>query len=163
MNTRIIIDMGELGKIKAKLYHKHAPKTVNNFIWLAESGFYNGLTFHRIIRGFMIQGGCPFGNGTGGASRVIKGEFASNGHPNPILHKRGTLSMARTQHKDSASSQFFIMLRDNKSLDGKYAAFGKVTKGMQVVDYIALKTPAKKGGGSVKRENQPIIHSIRVK
>jgi len=163
MKTRIVIDMGELGKIKAKLYPKFAPETVKNFIWLAETGFYNGLTFHRVIRGFMIQGGCPFGNGSGGASRTIKGEFASNGYQNPLQHRRGALSMARAQHKDSASSQFFITHRDKKSLDGKYAAFGKVTKGMKVVDYIALNTPAKRKSGEVEPENQPIIYSIKVK
>ncbi len=163
MKARVIIDMGELGKIKAKLYPKYAPETVKNFIWLAESGFYNGLTFHKIIRGYIIQGGCPFGDGKGGAATQIKGEFAGNGHNNPLLHKRGVLSMARTKNKNSASSQFFIVHKDNKYLNGKFAAFGKVTKGMKVVDYIATMTPAKKGTGEVERKDQPIIYSIKVK
>lgn len=163
MKHKIIIDLGDLGKIKAKLFPKYAPETVKNFEWLVISGFYNGLTFHRVIRDFMIQGGCPKGDGTGGASRTIKGEFASNGHLNPLKHKRGIISMARSNDKNSASSQFFIMHKDNASLDGNYAAFGKVTSGMKVVDYIAVMTPAKKGSGQVKTEYQPIIYSIELK
>ncbi|MDE7105559.1 MAG: peptidylprolyl isomerase, partial [Anaeroplasmataceae bacterium] len=113
------------------------PITVKNFLKLVESGFYNGLTFHRIIEGFMIQGGDPLGNGTGGSKDKIKGEFAKNGIDNPLLHTRGVISMARSMFPDSASSQFFIMHRDAPHLDGSYAAFGAVTEGIEVVDKIA--------------------------
>ena len=124
-------------KIVAELYPLVAPQTVNNFISLVNKGFYNGLTFHRIIRGFMIQGGCPLGNGTGGPGYAVKGEFAANGIKNDLKHERGVLSMARAQNPDSAGSQFFIMHADAPHLDGNYAAFGKVIEGMDVVDEIA--------------------------
>lgn len=124
-------------KIVVELMPSVAPNTVNNFITLANSGFYNGLIFHRVIRGFMIQGGCPQGRGTGGAGYNIKGEFQANGIANDLPHLRGTISMARAQHPDSASSQFFIMQEDAHHLDGKYAAFGKVIEGIDVVDEIA--------------------------
>ena len=136
-NPVVTIEM-ENGKIiKAELYPDIAPISVNNFISLASSGFYDGLTFHRVISGFMIQGGCPKGNGTGGPGYCIKGEFSSNGVSNDLKHTRGVLSMARTSAPDSAGSQFFIMHEDAPHLDGEYAAFGKVIEGMDVVDEIA--------------------------
>ncbi len=123
--------------IKVELYPSVAPNTVNNFIALANSGFYNGLIFHRVIRGFMIQGGCPQGTGTGGPGYSIKGEFSQNGFANNLQHERGVISMARAQNPNSAGSQFFIMHQDAPHLDGAYAAFGKVVEGMNVVDEIA--------------------------
>jgi len=119
-----------------ELYPEHAPVTCANFIALANEGFYDGLIFHRVIPGFMIQGGDPSGNGTGGPGYQIKGEFASNGVPNPILHERGVLSMARSGHPDSAGSQFFIMVAKAPHLDGNYAAFGKVLTGIEATDWI---------------------------
>ena len=132
----IVIEMENGGIIKIELDEKSAPITAANFKELAASGFYNGLTFHRVISGFMIQGGCPKGNGTGGSGKNIVGEFAANGHPNPIKHVRGVISMARAMNPDSASSQFFIMHEDAPHLDGQYAAFGHVVEGMDVVDAI---------------------------
>ena len=131
----ITMDTGEV--IKLELYPEIAPKTVENFEKLVKEGFYNGLTFHRIIRGFMIQGGCPQGTGTGGPGWHIKGEFAANGWKNDLKHTKGVISMARAGHPDSAGSQFFIMHEDAPHLDGQYAAFGKVVEGMDVVDRIA--------------------------
>jgi peptidyl-prolyl cis-trans isomerase B (cyclophilin B) len=133
----VIIEMENGKKIKLELDRTSAPNTVNNFLTLVQNGFYDGLTFHRVIKGFMIQGGCPQGTGMGGPGYSIKGEFKANGVPNPIVHKRGVISMARSQHKDSAGSQFFIMHADAPHLDGQYAAFGHVTEGMEVVDEIA--------------------------
>ncbi|KAI4453213.1 peptidyl-prolyl cis-trans isomerase-related [Holotrichia oblita] len=128
----------ENGKeIKLELYSEHAPLTVENFTQLVKSGFYDGLTFHRIIPGFMIQGGCPEGNGIGGSGKNIKGEFLSNGVSNNLKHDRGVISMARSQNPDSASSQFFIMHANAPHLDGQYAAFGKVVEGIETVDEIA--------------------------
>lgn len=124
------------GVIQAELYPETAPNTVNNFIDLANKNFYNNLKFHRVIKGFMIQGGDPKGDGTGGPGYSIKGEFTSNGFPNSLKHTKGVLSMARTQNPDSAGSQFFIMSGDAPNLDGDYAAFGKVISGMDVVDKI---------------------------
>lgn len=136
-NPIATITMENGDEIKVELYSKAAPNTVNNFIYLANKGFYNGLTFHRVIPKFMIQGGCPKGDGTGGPGYKIKGEFAENGFSeNGLKHTRGVISMARSQENDSAGSQFFIMHGDAASLDGKYAAFGKVIKGMDVVDKI---------------------------
>ena len=134
------IEVKNYGTITVKLDGKIAPITVQNFVDLAESGFYDGLTFHRIIKGFMIQGGDPNGNGTGGSDKTIKGEFKDNGVKNNIKHKRGVISMARSSDYDSASSQFFIMHKPAPHLDGEYAAFGKVIEGMENVDKIA-KTP----------------------
>ena len=131
------IEVKDYGTITVKLDGKTAPITVKNFVDLAKSGFYDGLTFHRIIEGFMIQGGDPNGNGTGGSDKTIKGEFKENGVKNNIKHKRGVISMARSSDYDSASSQFFIMQEDNESLDGQYAAFGRVIEGMDVVNEIA--------------------------
>ena len=132
-----LIKVKEYGEIEVELYPNIAPITVDNFVKLVNKGFYNGLTFHRVIKGFMIQGGCPKGNGTGGPGYEIKGEFASNGVNNPIKHERGVISMARAMHPDSAGSQFFIMHKDAPHLDGQYAAFGKVVNGIEVVDKIA--------------------------
>ena len=133
----VIIEMENGGVIKIELDPLAAPKTVANFEKLVKEGFYDGLTFHRVINGFMIQGGDPLGNGMGGSRENIVGEFASNGHPNPIGHRRGVISMARSSMPNSASSQFFIMHGDAPYLDGSYAAFGHVTEGMNVVDEIA--------------------------
>ena len=136
-NTINIVIDTNVGEIRAELYPDVAPVTVKNFIDLIKKGFYNGLTFHRVIEGFMIQGGCPKGNGTGGPGYCIKGEFRANGVKNDLKHERGVLSMARAMDPDSAGSQFFIMHETSPHLDGQYAAFGKVTDGMNVVDRIA--------------------------
>ena len=133
----VVIEMENGKKIKIELYPDKAPITVANFEKLVNEGFYNGLTFHRVISGFMIQGGDPLGNGRGGSKEKRKGEFASNGVPNDIRHVRGVLSMARSMNPNSASSQFFIMHKDAPHLDGQYAAFGKVVEGIDVVDEIA--------------------------
>lgn len=125
------------GNIELELDESAAPETVKNFVELARSGFYDGLCFHRVIKDFMIQGGCPLGTGTGGSGKHIRGEFKSNGFDNPIKHTRGVISMARSNDKNSASSQFFIMHADALHLDGGYAAFGRVVSGMEVVDRIA--------------------------
>ena len=134
---KAIIEVKEFGVIEVELDPTVAPLTVENFVKLAKKGFYNGLTFHRVIKGFMIQGGCPKGNGTGGPGYTIKGEFSANGVNNPLKHTRGVISMARAMDPNSAGSQFFIMHQDAPHLDGQYAAFGKVTKGIEVVDAIA--------------------------
>lgn len=133
----VIIEMENGAKIKIELDRTAAPNTVNNFFSLANKGFYNGLVFHRVIPGFMIQGGCPDGTGMGGPGYSIKGEFAANGVKNPIKHKRGVISMARAMNPNSAGSQFFIMHQDAPHLDGQYAAFGHVVEGMETVDAIA--------------------------
>ena len=133
----VIIEMEYGGKIELELYPDVAPKTVENFLKLVNEGFYDGLIFHRVIRGFMIQGGDPLGNGMGGAKDKIRGEFRANGFNNPLKHTRGVISMARSYDPNSASSQFFIMHQDTPSLDGQYAAFGKVVSGMEIVDEIA--------------------------
>ena len=133
----VVIEMENGQKIEIELYPEHAPETVKNFETLVGQGFYDGLIFHRVIKGFMIQGGDPLGNGMGGADKNIKGEFAANGHNNPIKHTRGVISMARAFNPNSASSQFFIMHKDAPHLDGQYAAFGKVVSGMETVDEIA--------------------------
>ncbi len=157
-----VIEVEGYGTITAVLYGEAAPITVANFVKLANEGFYDGLTFHRIISGFMIQGGDPKGNGTGGSGENIKGEFARNGVDNPIAHQRGVLSMARSNAYDSASSQFFIMHQAAPHLDGSYAAFGCVTEGMEVVDAICASTPVTDGNGTVAKAHQPKIVSIRV-
>ncbi len=163
------IEVKDYGTIKVELDADTAPITVTNFIDLAKSGFYDGLTFHRVIEGFMIQGGDPLGNGTGGSKNNIKGEFALNGVENKISHVRGTISMARRggnpeteSTMNSALSQFFIVQEDSTYLDGSYAAFGHVTEGMDIVDKIAEETPVEDNNGTVKKENQPIITAIRV-
>ncbi len=136
-NPIVTITMQNGKQIKIELYPTVAPNTVNNFVSLVKKGFYNGLIFHRVIRGFMIQGGCPLGRGTGGPGYGIRGEFAQNGFKNDLCHHRGVISMARAQNPNSAGSQFFIMHEDAPHLDGAYAAFGKVIEGIQVVDEIA--------------------------
>ena len=133
----VVLNVKDYGKITLELMPQQAPITLNNFLWLVKEGFYNGLTFHRVINGFMIQGGCPIGNGTGGPGWSITGEFKANGVDNTLRHKRGVISMARAQNPNSAGSQFFIMHQDAPHLDGMYAAFGKVTDGIEVVDAIA--------------------------
>lgn len=136
-NPIVTIEMENGDIMKAELYPEIAPNTVNNFISLVKKGFYDGLIFHRVISGFMIQGGCPDGIGTGGPGYNIKGEFSQNGFANDLKHTEGVLSMARAMHPDSAGSQFFIMHKTSPHLDGSYAAFGKVTEGLEVVDKIA--------------------------
>lgn len=136
MNKLVTITMQDGGRIKAELYPDIAPETVANFVDLVEKGFYNGLIFHRVIPGFMIQGGCPEGTGTGGPGHNIRGEFAANGFENTLKHDRGVLSMARAMNPNSAGSQFFIMVEKAPHLDGQYAAFGKVIEGMEVADQI---------------------------
>lgn len=149
------------GTIRLELRHDKAPITVENFLSLVEKGFYDGLTFHRIVQNFMIQGGDPKGNGTGGSEKTIKGEFLKNGVNNTLTHTRGTISMARSPAYDSASSQFFICNADSTFLDGNYAAFGYVTEGMEVVDAITEYARALGYTESVPKADQPIIESIR--
>lgn len=156
------IKVQDYGTIKVELDADAAPITVENFMKLVKDGFYDGLTFHRIISGFMIQGGDPDGNGTGGSDQTIKGEFSANGVKNDISHVRGVISMARSQDNDSASSQFFIMHQDGTYLDGQYAAFGKVTEGIEIVDQICEKTPVTDDNGTVEAANQPRIESIKL-
>ena len=156
------IEMRDYDPIVLELDADTAPITVENFVGLVESGFYDGLTFHRIISGFMIQGGDPLGNGTGGSEKTIKGEFRANGVENPISHVRGTVSMARSQRPDSASSQFFIMHEDGTYLDGSYAGFGKVISGMETVDAICRDVPVIDNNGTVIPANQPVIERIRM-
>lgn len=157
------ISMKDYGKIELELDSDTAPITVTNFIKLVNAGFYDGLTMHRIIDGFMIQGGDPFGDGTGGSSETIKGEFSSNGVKNDISHVRGVISMARSKDMNSASSQFFIVQEDSTHLDGNYAAFGKVTSGIEIVDKI-VEDVAQLGdsNGLIPKEKQPIIEYIKV-
>ncbi len=157
-NPIVTIKMFDGGVIKAELYPEIAPNTVNNFISLVNKGFYNGLIFHRVIPGFMIQGGCPKGNGTGGPGYQIPGEFAANGYTNDLRHTRGVLSMARAMDPDSAGSQFFIMHEDAPHLDGQYAAFGQVLEGMDVVDKIA----ATKTGWGDKPLTPQIMNKVTV-
>lgn len=154
------IKVKKYGSIKLKLDANIAPITVSNFVGLANDGFYNGLTFHRIIKGFMIQGGDPNGDGTGGSKQTIKGEFSANGVDNPLKHTRGVISMARSQSYDSASSQFFIMHEDTSSLDGQYAAFGCAYSGMDIVDKICDDVKTEDSNGTVSKKNQPVIESI---
>ena len=136
-NPIVTFEMENGDIMKAELYPEIAPNTVNNFISLVQNGFYDGLIFHRVIRGFMIQGGCPDGTGMGGPGYTIKGEFSQNGFANDLRHTEGVLSMARAMHPDSAGSQFFIMHKNSPHLDGAYAAFGKITEGMDIVNKIA--------------------------
>ena len=154
------ITVKDYGTITVELNADAAPLTVENFIKLANSGFYNGLTFHRIIDGFMIQGGDPEGTGRGGSKDKIKGEFSSNGVNNPISHVKGVISMARAQDPDSASSQFFITVGDATYLDGSYAAFGTVTEGMEVAEKIASDAKPTDNNGTIPAAQQPVIESI---
>ena len=160
------IEVKDYGTIKVGLDANAAPITVENFKKLVNEGFYNGLTFHRIISGFMIQGGDPNGDGTGGSSETIKGEFTANGVNNSLKHTRGAISMARSSANDSASSQFFIVheTSDNntRSLDGKYACFGYVTEGMEVVDQICAHVTPSDSNGTVAKDKQPVIVSIKM-
>ena len=160
INAEIVVK--DYGTIKLELDADTAPITVTNFVNLVNDKFYDGLTFHRIIEGFMIQGGDPLGNGTGGSKNNIKGEFSSNGVTNNISHTRGVISMARSSDPNSASSQFFIVHKDSTFLDGQYAAFGHVTSGMEVVDKIAENAIVEDDNGTVLKENQPVIESIKI-
>ena len=156
------IEIADYGTIKLELDGDTAPVTVQNFMDLANSGFYDGLTFHRIMDGFMIQGGDPQGNGTGGSDKNIKGEFAANGVENDISHVKGVISMARAQDPDSASSQFFITVADSTFLDGQYAGFGHVTEGQDVADKIAADAQPLDDNGTIAPEDQPVITTIRI-
>ena len=157
-HLKIVVE--NYGDIEVELDGNEAPITVNNFIDLVKDDFYDGLTFHRIIDGFMIQGGDPLGNGTGGSDKSIRGEFKANGVSNNIKHKRGVISMARGNDYDSASSQFFIVQEDSFHLDGLYAGFGYVTSGMDIVDKIARDIKVEDDNGTVLKENQPVIKDI---
>ena len=150
----------DYGTIKMELDADKAPITVTNFVNLVEEGFYDGLTFHRIIEGFMMQGGDPNGDGTGGAEKTIKGEFSSNGVDNNLSHTRGAVSMARSSDPDSASSQFFIVHQDSQFLDGDYAVFGYVTDGMDVVDKICESAEPTDSNGTIPKNQQPVIEKI---
>ena len=157
-----VIEIENYGSITLQLDGNAAPITVANFVSLAESGFYDGLTFHRIMEGFMMQGGDPLGNGTGGSDTRIKGEFKENGVNNPLSHSRGAISMARSMHADSASSQFFIVHKDASFLDGSYAAFGYVTEGMEVVDAICADAKPVDNNGTIPADAQPVIKSVSI-
>lgn len=157
------IDIKDYGTITVKLDPKSAPITTENFVKLAREGFYDGLTFHRIIEGFMMQGGDPKGNGSGGSDEKIKGEFTANGVDNPLSHTRGAISMARSQKMDSASSQFFIVHQDCTRLDGQYAVFGYVTEGMDVVDAVCEAAEPTDNNGSIRRDQQPVIESVTIR
>jgi len=154
------ITVRDYGTIKLELDEGSAPITVANFIKLAESGFYDGLTFHRIMDGFMIQGGDPLGTGMGGSSEKIKGEFKQNGVDNPIRHLKGIISMARANDPNSASSQFFITVADDTFLDGAYAAFGRVTEGLEIAEQIAKDAKPVDNNGTIPADQQPVIESV---
>ncbi len=157
------IDIEDYGTITIQLDQSAAPVTCANFVELAQSGFYDGLTFHRIIEGFMMQGGDPEGNGTGGSENNIVGEFSSNGYDNNLSHERGVISMARSSDPNSASSQFFICHSDSDFLDGDYAAFGVVTSGLDVVDAVCKKAKPTDDNGTIPAEAQPVIKSIKIR
>ena len=156
------IEIQDYGTITVELDGDAAPITVQNFMDLANDGFYDGLTFHRIISGFMMQGGDPNGNGTGGSENTIKGEFSANGVENTLSHTRGAISMARAQDPDSASSQFFICHADSTFLDGQYACFGYVTDGMDVVDAVCEAAQPTDDNGTIPTDQQPVITAIRI-
>ena len=156
------IEIQDYGTITVELDGDAAPITVQNFMDLANAGFYDGLTFHRIISGFMMQGGDPNGNGTGGSENTIKGEFSANGVENPLSHTRGAISMARAQDPDSASSQFFICHADSTFLDGQYACFGYVTDGMDVVDAVCEAAQPTDDNGTIPADQQPVITEVRM-
>ncbi len=158
----VAITVRDYGTITVELDADAAPITVQNFLDLAGSGFYDGLTFHRIMEGFMIQGGDPEGTGMGGSDKTIKGEFSANGVENPLSHTRGAISMARSSAMDSASSQFFIVQKDSTFLDGQYACFGYVMNGMDVVDAIAADAQPTDGNGTIPADQQPVIESVKV-
>ena len=157
-----VIDIADYGAITLELDGDSAPLTVANFVKLAKDGFYDGLTFHRIMDGFMMQGGDPNGNGTGGSENTIKGEFSANGVENSLSHTRGAISMARSQAYDSASSQFFICHADSTFLDGQYACFGYVTDGMDVVDAVCEAAQPTDDNGTIPADQQPVITAIRI-
>lgn len=159
---QVEIKIKDHGTIKLQLEPESAPLSVANFEKLVNDGFYDGLTFHRIIYGFMMQGGDPEGTGMGGSKDTIKGEFSGNGVENPLKHTRGALSMARSQDMDSASSQFFIVHQDSDFLDGQYAVFGYVLEGMDIVDKICTDTPVQDSNGTTNKDDQPIIESIKM-
>ena len=156
------IEVKDYGTIDVELDADTAPITVTNFVKLAQEGFYDGLTFHRIMEGFMIQGGDPNGDGTGGSEENIKGEFSNNGVDNDISHTRGTISMARASDPDSASSQFFIVQADSTFLDGDYAGFGHVTEGMDIVDKICEDAKPTDDNGTIPSDQQPVIEKITI-
>ena len=156
------MDVKEYGKIYIELYPNIAPNTVSNFVYLVKTGFYANNTFHRLIDGFVLQGGDPTGTGTGGPGHSIKGEFIANGFKNTLLHEEKIVSMARSQEYDSAGSQFFIMIGKADWLDNQYAAFGKVTSGIEVVDDICDKAKVEDGNGTISKSNQPIIEYIKM-
>lgn len=160
LSNTAVIDVKNYGKITIELKPEVAPITVENFKNLVSEHFYDGLTFHRIMEGFMIQGGDPLGNGTGGSDETIRGEFSQNGFENTLSHTRGVVSMARSNDPDSASSQFFIVHEDSTFLDGQYAAFGVVTDGMDVVDKIAKDAKPTDNNGTISASEQPVINSI---
>ena len=157
------IDIKDYGTITVKLDPKSAPITCENFINLANQKFYDGLTFHRIMEGFMMQGGDPEGTGYGGSSETIVGEFAANGHNNTLSHTRGAISMARSGHPDSASSQFFIVHEDSTFLDGSYAVFGYVTNGIEIVDKVCKDSNPVDNNGTIPASSQPVINSISIR
>ena len=162
-DTYADIEIEGYGTITVALDKTSAPITVENFVKLAESGFYDGLTFHRIMKDFMMQGGDPNGNGTGGSDETIEGEFAQNGHKNPLSHTRGAISMARAMDYDSGSSQFFIVHQDSTFLDGAYAAFGYVTEGIEIVDQICEEAQPTDNNGTITAEEQPVIKTITIR
>lgn len=157
------IEIKDYGKITVELDEKSAPITVKNFVSLAKDGFYNGLTFHRIMEGFMMQGGDPEGTGMGGSGKTIIGEFANNGYANNLSHTRGAISMARSSSNNSASSQFFIVHQDSLFLDGDYAVFGYVTEGIEVVDAVCQAAQPVDNNGTIPPEQQPVITSITIR
>lgn len=161
-NPKVMIDIEDYGVITVELDTSSAPITVENFLKLINEGFYDGLTFHRIMDGFMMQGGDPTGTGMGGANETIKGEFTNNGVDNTLSHTKGAISMARSQELDSASSQFFIIDEDSTFLDGDYAAFGYVIEGIDIVDEICANAQVVDNNGTVESANQPVIKSIKV-
>ena len=163
LNYYADIDVKDYGKIVIKLNPKAAPATCAHFVRLVNEGFYNGLTFHRIMAGFMMQGGCPSGTGFGSADENVVGEFAINGYDNPIKHTRGAVSMARSDDPNSASSQFFIVHEDATFLDGKYAGFGRVIDGMAVVDAVCTTAQPIDGNGTIPANAQPVISTITIR
>lgn len=162
-NYTVDLEIQDYGTITMELDGSAAPETVENFVTLAKDGFYDGLTFHRIMEGFMMQGGDPLGNGTGGSETKIKGEFAANGVENKLSHTRGAVSMARSMDYNSASSQFFIVHQDSTFLDGQYAVFGYVTEGMDVVDAVCEAAEPTDDNGTIEAEKQPVITAVTVR
>ena len=160
---QVLMDIENYGEVTIELYEDVAPKTVANFVKLVEQGFYDGLTFHRIISDFMVQGGDPNGNSTGGSGETIEGEFSSNGFKNDLKHEDGVISMARAQDPNSASSQFFIMVRTSPHLDGNYAAFGRVIDGLEHIHKMAQDAKPIDNNGTILPDEQPIIKSIKLK